>query len=68
VVRERIWHESQTVKDLPDGRIEVAFHAAGWPEIRAWVLSYGEHAELIEPAARRKEIEKEVGAMVRRYG
>lgn len=67
VVRERIWHESQTVTDLPDGRIEVAFRAAGWPEIRAWVLSYGEHAELIEPAARRTEIARELAATLRRY-
>ena len=68
VVRERIWHESQTVKDLPDGRIDVSFHAAGWPEIRAWVLSYGEHAELIEPVARRKEIVKELAATEAKYG
>ncbi|MBI5487037.1 MAG: WYL domain-containing transcriptional regulator [Deltaproteobacteria bacterium] len=67
VVRERIWHESQAISDLPDGRIDITFRAAGWPEIRAWVLSYGEHAELIEPAARRKETEKELAAMVRRY-
>jgi len=68
VVRERIWHESQTVTDLPDGRIEIGFQAAGWPEIRAWVLSYGEHAELIEPAARREELGKELAATAGRYG
>jgi len=67
VVRERVWHESQTVTDLPDGRIEIRFQASGWPEIRAWVLSYGEHAELIEPAQRRKEIARELDVMRKRY-
>ncbi|NMC69276.1 MAG: WYL domain-containing transcriptional regulator [Myxococcales bacterium] len=67
VVRERVWHESQTVHDLPDGDIEVRLRASGWPEIRAWILSYGEHAELLEPAARRDEIRRELAAMVERY-
>jgi proteasome accessory factor B len=67
VVRERVWHESQTVVDLPDGRVEIALQAAGWPEIRAWILSYGEHAELLEPAVRREELGRELAATAKRY-
>ncbi|MBI5486078.1 MAG: WYL domain-containing transcriptional regulator [Deltaproteobacteria bacterium] len=60
VVRERRWHPTQTVADNPDGTIDIRFRAGGWPEIRAWVLRYGRHAELIEPAERRVEIEEEL--------
>jgi proteasome accessory factor B len=67
VVRERVWHESQTITDIPDGRIEITLRAAGWPELRAWVLSYGKHAELVEPANRRREIASELAAARGKY-
>ena len=66
-IKERIWHPSQTLKDLPDGGVEVRFCASGWPEIRAWVLSYGSFAELVEPAKRRKEIAEELDAVINTY-
>jgi predicted DNA-binding transcriptional regulator YafY len=66
-IKERIWHPSQTLTDLPDGGVEVRFCASGWPEIRAWVLSYGRYAKLIEPAQRRKAIAADVRAMAQAY-
>jgi predicted DNA-binding transcriptional regulator YafY len=66
-IRERIWHPSPTLTDLPDGRIEVRFTASGWPEIRAWVLSYGSFAELVEPKKRRAELARELRAMGKIY-
>jgi proteasome accessory factor B len=67
-VRERRWHPTQTLTELPDGGVEVRFVASGWPEIRAWVLGYGRLAELIEPAERRREIAGELRAAAKRYG
>ncbi|MBI4700190.1 MAG: WYL domain-containing transcriptional regulator [Deltaproteobacteria bacterium] len=67
VVRERVWHPSQQVADLPDGGVEIRLRASGWPEIRAWVLSYGRFAELVEPAERRAEIAGELAETLGRY-
>jgi proteasome accessory factor B len=66
-IKERVWHPSQTLTDLPDGGVEVRFCASGWPEIRAWVFSYGCFAELVEPTGRRREIAGELEAVVARY-
>jgi predicted DNA-binding transcriptional regulator YafY len=67
VVRERRWHPTQTITDNADGTIDIRFRAAGWPEIRAWILHYGKHAELIEPKERRKEMEEELREAMGRY-
>jgi proteasome accessory factor B len=66
-IRERIWHDSQKVADLPDGRVELSFTATGWPEIRSWILSWGDCAELVEPAERRRELKEELRRTVKRY-
>lgn len=66
-VRERVWHPTQQLRELSDGRLEVTIRASGWPEIRAWILSYGIYAELLEPAARRAELRAELRAMAKAY-
>ncbi len=61
-VRGRVWHPSQTVKNGEDGSLILSFSAGGKMEIISWVLSYGEHAEVLAPASLRHE----VGAIARR--
>ena len=41
--------------------------AGGRLEIVAWLLSYGRHAELLEPAELRAEVAQQVQEMVSRY-
>ena len=55
-VGEKIWHESQRTKELPDGGLEISFQAAGLEEIRNWVLSLGPEAEVLEPAELREMV------------
>jgi len=59
-VRDRIWHPSQRVVNHPDGAVSIAFEAGGALEIISWVLSYGRHAEILEP----RELRDEVAAIV----
>lgn len=59
-VRERIWRPGQRVSELPDGELLLEFEAAGSLEILAWVLSYGRHAELLEPPELRRELRRHV--------
>ena len=51
LVQERCWHESQEIKHLRDGRVELTFHLSGLEEVERWVLSWGASAEVIEPAS-----------------
>jgi hypothetical protein len=49
-IRERLWHPSQKLRDLPDGRVEMTLHVADTLEVRRWILGYGVQAGVVEPA------------------
>ncbi|MGA8598898.1 MAG: WYL domain-containing protein [Bryobacteraceae bacterium] len=55
-VRERIWHPSQKLTELPDGGVQLAFRAGGPFEIRRWILGWGDAVEVVSPDELRKEI------------
>ncbi len=48
-VREREWHESQELRDLADGGVELALQLGALPEIEGWVLTWGADAEVVQP-------------------
>ena len=56
LVRERVWHESQKVKPLSGGRLELELELGGLEEIERWVLSWGEHAEVLGPKKLRERV------------
>ena len=60
-IRERIWHPSQELEELPDGRVVLRLRAGGFYEIRSWVLSFGAAAEVLEPAELREAVREEMG-------
>jgi len=66
-VRDRLWHPSQTTTAMPDGSIVLNFEAGGRMEIISWVLSYGEHAEVLGPAELREEVGRKIRKMAARY-
>jgi proteasome accessory factor B len=49
LIRERTWHQSQKIKELPNGEIELTVKLANTPEIFRWILSWGEHARVLAP-------------------
>lgn len=59
-IKERFWSEGQEVIDLPDGGVELRFHASDENELMGWVLSFGNGAELIEPADIRRKLFDEI--------
>jgi predicted DNA-binding transcriptional regulator YafY len=67
-IRERLWHPSQKLRDLADGRVEMTLHVADTLEVRRWILGYGVQAEVVEPAGLREALSVEaeqVAAMLR---
>jgi predicted DNA-binding transcriptional regulator YafY len=58
-IKERIWHSSQEIKELPDGKL--LFEIKANPEeIKRWIIGYGASVEVIEPKTLREEIKDEV--------
>jgi len=64
---DRIWHPTQKIKKLRSGEVELSFTAGGKMEILSWVLSYGCHVELLEPAELRREIAEKARSMAELY-
>lgn len=50
-VRERQWHTSQAIEDLPDGRIRLTLNVVIDWELQAWVMGFGPAAKVIRPDA-----------------
>ena len=48
-IKEKKWHESQELKDLPDGGVELRLRLSSLAEIERWVLSWGGNARVIQP-------------------
>jgi predicted DNA-binding transcriptional regulator YafY len=48
-VRARIWHPTQVVDELADGRVRVSFACASLLPVVSWVLEWGPHAKAIAP-------------------
>jgi predicted DNA-binding transcriptional regulator YafY len=66
-IRERRWHSQQTIKDTADGGLILQFPASGLGEVLRWVMRYGGHAEVLQPAALRKMARREAQAMCELY-
>jgi predicted DNA-binding transcriptional regulator YafY len=49
LIRERIWHPSQSVQELTGGELELRLTLSSFHEIEPWVLSWGEHAQVLGP-------------------
>jgi len=56
LVRERMWHHSQRIKELRDGRMELQLQLGSLEEIERWILSWGDQAEVLEPVKLRERL------------
>jgi predicted DNA-binding transcriptional regulator YafY len=67
LIREKIWHPSQEIRDNSDGSIGVTFRVAGTTEIKHWLLGFGAKAKVLEPPTLRDEITEEARALLDQY-
>jgi proteasome accessory factor B len=66
-VREREWHESQELRDLPDGGLEVSLRLGALPEVERWVLTWAGDAEVIAPRELRRRMKVTAAALQKLY-
>ncbi len=67
-VRETVWHASQQIVDLPDGRLLWTARIAEPREMYPWIRGWGADVEVLEPPELRQRIGAEAQAMAAMYG
>ena len=50
-ILEKKWHDSQTLRRLRSGGVELGLKLSSLEEVERWVLSWGGHAVVVRPAA-----------------
>ena len=48
-VREKKWHDSQQLRALPDGGVELRLKLSSLQEVERWVLGWGGNAVVVQP-------------------
>lgn len=66
-VEEQRWHDSQQLQRQRDGSLLAEFQLSNLTEIKSWLLSFGRHAQVLEPAALIEELRAEHLAAARVY-
>lgn len=66
-VREREWHESQEMRELPGGVLELRMRLGSLTEVEQWILGWGAGAEAVSPLELRQSIQKTVRALAATY-
>lgn len=61
------WHPTQKEVARGPDSIELTLQVRPCPEVEAWVLGFGEWAEVLEPAALRKRVSDQVEKMAATY-
>ena len=66
-VREREWHPSQKLEARDDGGVELSLEVGATLELRNWLLSFGDGAEVLEPESLRREVAADLERALARY-
>ncbi|MEO5958080.1 MAG: WYL domain-containing protein [Opitutaceae bacterium] len=66
-VREREWHESQEMRELPGGALELKLRLGALMEAEQWILGWGDAAEVIGPPELRVNMRNTARALAKKY-
>jgi proteasome accessory factor B len=67
IVREKVWHLSQTILEDHDESLIVEYHLNNRIEFKRWILGFGKHARVLAPEDFQREILEELQAMQSQY-
>ena len=67
LVRERKWHQSQELTDLPGGGVRLRLLLNNLAEVERWILSWGTHATVVRPERLRENLLAIAGEFQTRY-
>jgi len=67
LVRERKWHRSQELTDLPGGGVRLHLRLNNLAEVERWILSWGTHATVERPERLRETLRKTAESLLAAY-
>ncbi|PYQ47570.1 MAG: hypothetical protein DMF78_23400, partial [Acidobacteria bacterium] len=59
-IRERVWHESQSIEEGPGGRVTLRLNVSPGFELKNWIKGFLPHVRVVKPASLRTEIAREL--------
>jgi len=59
-IRERVWHESQSLEDRPDGGVTLRLSVVPGFELQSWVKGFLPHVRVVRPATLREVLLRDV--------
>ena len=68
LIRERYWHASQHLETAGDGSLELSMQIGVSPEVERWVLGWGAHVEVLEPASLRAVVARTAAQVAAQNG
>ncbi len=66
-VRARLWHPTQEIEALADGRLRLTLTCTQLMPVVSWVLEWGPHARALEPAELVAQVTSELAAALAGY-
>lgn len=66
-IRERIWSKEQTQTEDPDGSVTLSMTTSGKGDVKRWVMSYGQDAEILKPEEMKQEIISDLQKILKKY-
>jgi predicted DNA-binding transcriptional regulator YafY len=66
-VRARVWHQSQQIREEPDGRLLLTLDVCHDWALRSWILSWGPFARVAAPRALAADIKADLVDASKRY-
>ncbi len=58
-IKERTWHPSQELENLPGGRLVLRMRVADVDEVKRWLVGFGAEAEVVEPKELQQAVRQE---------
>jgi predicted DNA-binding transcriptional regulator YafY len=58
-VKDKLWHSSQEINLLRDGRLRLVLKVADTDELTGWILSFGGQVRVVRPDALKEKVKEE---------
>jgi proteasome accessory factor B len=65
-IREKRWHESQQLRELKGGAVELRLKLSSLAEVERWVLSWGGNAVVVKPSELASAVREAAGKILHR--
>ncbi|HRC58947.1 MAG TPA: transcriptional regulator [Kofleriaceae bacterium] len=66
-VRARVWHPTQHIEELADGKVRLSLTCAALAPLVSWVLEWGPHARALSPPELVEQVTSELAAALAGY-